>query len=133
MKKKTKFPRSRPLFPPALLGLGSGGGGKGSKKKGTSKVRTLSFKPQILFKNILFQASRKFPDVAPPSCPLPPPAPPLPPGLLLCPVCGESFRERHHLTRHMTAHQVFFNKKKKIRNFAICSIFIGQGKGPARL
>jgi PR domain zinc finger protein 8 len=24
---------------------------------------------------------------------------------LKCPVCGESFRERHHLTRHMTAHQ----------------------------
>lgn len=24
---------------------------------------------------------------------------------LKCPVCSESFRERHHLTRHMTAHQ----------------------------
>lgn len=24
---------------------------------------------------------------------------------LKCPVCNESFRERHHLTRHMTAHQ----------------------------
>ncbi|KAI4504721.1 hypothetical protein M0802_000271 [Mischocyttarus mexicanus] len=24
---------------------------------------------------------------------------------LRCPVCDESFRERHHLTRHMTAHQ----------------------------
>ncbi|KAF5303021.1 hypothetical protein FQR65_LT08350 [Abscondita terminalis] len=24
---------------------------------------------------------------------------------LKCPVCAESFRERHHLTRHMTAHQ----------------------------
>ncbi|KAK9503165.1 hypothetical protein O3M35_011792 [Rhynocoris fuscipes] len=24
---------------------------------------------------------------------------------LRCPVCNESFRERHHLTRHMTAHQ----------------------------
>lgn len=24
---------------------------------------------------------------------------------LKCPICGESFRERHHLTRHMTAHQ----------------------------
>lgn len=24
---------------------------------------------------------------------------------LRCPVCAESFRERHHLTRHMTAHQ----------------------------
>lgn len=24
---------------------------------------------------------------------------------LKCPVCQESFRERHHLTRHMTAHQ----------------------------
>lgn len=24
---------------------------------------------------------------------------------LKCPVCHESFRERHHLTRHMTAHQ----------------------------
>lgn len=24
---------------------------------------------------------------------------------LKCPVCRESFRERHHLTRHMTAHQ----------------------------
>lgn len=24
---------------------------------------------------------------------------------LRCPVCRESFRERHHLTRHMTAHQ----------------------------
>jgi PR domain zinc finger protein 8 len=23
---------------------------------------------------------------------------------LKCPVCQESFRERHHLTRHMTAH-----------------------------
>ena len=22
-----------------------------------------------------------------------------------CNVCGENFRERHHLTRHMTAHQ----------------------------
>ena len=24
---------------------------------------------------------------------------------LKCNVCGENFRERHHLTRHMTAHQ----------------------------
>jgi uncharacterized C2H2 Zn-finger protein len=24
---------------------------------------------------------------------------------LRCPVCNETFRERHHLTRHMTAHQ----------------------------
>ncbi|MCL4137892.1 UNVERIFIED_CONTAM: hypothetical protein GTU68_030507 [Idotea baltica] len=24
---------------------------------------------------------------------------------LKCPICGETFRERHHLTRHMTAHQ----------------------------
>ena len=24
---------------------------------------------------------------------------------LRCPVCAETFRERHHLTRHMTAHQ----------------------------
>ena len=24
---------------------------------------------------------------------------------LTCGVCGEHFRERHHLTRHMTAHQ----------------------------
>nr|CAG4650704.1 EOG090X0POW [Sida crystallina] len=24
---------------------------------------------------------------------------------LRCPVCGESFRERHHLTRHMTSHE----------------------------
>ncbi|XP_076053567.1 uncharacterized protein LOC143032582 [Oratosquilla oratoria] len=24
---------------------------------------------------------------------------------LKCPICGENFRERHHLTRHMTAHQ----------------------------
>ena len=24
---------------------------------------------------------------------------------LKCPICAESFRERHHLTRHMTAHQ----------------------------
>ncbi|KAA0192647.1 hypothetical protein HAZT_HAZT011776 [Hyalella azteca] len=24
---------------------------------------------------------------------------------LKCAICGESFRERHHLTRHMTAHQ----------------------------
>lgn len=24
---------------------------------------------------------------------------------LKCNVCGEKFRERHHLTRHMTAHQ----------------------------
>lgn len=23
---------------------------------------------------------------------------------LRCPVCGENFRERHHLTRHMTSH-----------------------------
>nr|CAG4635904.1 EOG090X0POW [Artemia franciscana] len=28
---------------------------------------------------------------------------------LKCPVCGESFRERHHLTRHMTSHS---NKEK---------------------
>lgn len=24
---------------------------------------------------------------------------------LRCPVCGENFRERHHLTRHMTSHE----------------------------
>lgn len=24
---------------------------------------------------------------------------------LRCNICGESFRERHHLTRHMTSHQ----------------------------
>lgn len=44
---------------------------------------------------------------------------------LKCPVCAESFRERHHLTRHMTAHQDKDNdveepevKKKVLANYA---------------
>ncbi|KAB0791941.1 hypothetical protein PPYR_08252 [Photinus pyralis] len=43
---------------------------------------------------------------------------------LKCPVCAESFRERHHLTRHMTAHQDKeddeeepIGKKKEFANF----------------
>ncbi|KAK5645631.1 hypothetical protein RI129_004095 [Pyrocoelia pectoralis] len=43
---------------------------------------------------------------------------------LKCPVCAESFRERHHLTRHMTAHQDKeddeeqpIGKKKDFANF----------------
>ncbi|KAI4465430.1 hypothetical protein MML48_3g00004145 [Holotrichia oblita] len=43
---------------------------------------------------------------------------------LKCPVCQESFRERHHLTRHMTAHQdkdkdeaETGTEKKKFSNF----------------
>jgi len=33
---------------------------------------------------------------------------------LKCNVCGENFRERHHLTRHMTAHQVHSFLKVKL-------------------
>ena len=33
-----------------------------------------------------------------------------------CNVCGENFRERHHLTRHMTAHQDRNENPPKIAN-----------------
>lgn len=35
---------------------------------------------------------------------------------LKCPVCAESFRERHHLTRHMTAHQDKDDEEKSAKN-----------------
>ncbi|KAJ8971967.1 hypothetical protein NQ314_000449 [Rhamnusium bicolor] len=34
---------------------------------------------------------------------------------LKCPVCAESFRERHHLTRHMTAHQDKDDDEKNVK------------------
>ncbi|KAJ8915642.1 hypothetical protein NQ315_003426 [Exocentrus adspersus] len=34
---------------------------------------------------------------------------------LKCPVCAESFRERHHLTRHMTAHQDKDDDEKDVK------------------
>lgn len=38
---------------------------------------------------------------------------------LKCPVCHETFRERHHLTRHMTAHQD--RAEEKIEGAAIAA------------
>nr|CAG4651555.1 EOG090X0POW [Simocephalus serrulatus] len=35
---------------------------------------------------------------------------------LRCPVCGENFRERHHLTRHMTSHEDRELEAKEIHN-----------------
>ncbi len=35
--------------------------------------------------------------------------------LLRCSVCGEIFKERHHLTRHMTAHQDTLEEAIKAR------------------
>ena len=53
---------------------------------------------------------------------------------LRCLVCGESFRERHHLTRHMNAHrnnareqqQLEQQQQQQQRQQAIFQSFLGQ-------
>lgn len=47
---------------------------------------------------------------------------------LKCPVCAESFRERHHLTRHMTAHQDKDDDEEQETKMAKKKAFTGYAK-----
>nr|CAG4648463.1 EOG090X0POW [Moina brachiata] len=40
---------------------------------------------------------------------------------LRCPVCGENFRERHHLTRHMTSHE---DRDAELKNHHCAKLYV---------